>query len=184
MNKEDEILALLQEIRAFQQEAYNEWKAEMAKSEQIRQKLIADSEMRMNELLRNILGLHFNPLGGQKTHSPPDKRNCYEAREWLKINNNPSPLASNRFSDKEEAMQFIETLYQAGAKEVSVLNPVNNLDRIKDEGGPYADSLVVTLPKEKGKRKTLFKINNNEAAKEGFDSISDTGQNELDFWWD
>ena len=32
MNKEDEILALLQEIRAFQQEAYNEWKAEIGRA--------------------------------------------------------------------------------------------------------------------------------------------------------
>ncbi|MHC4216493.1 MAG: hypothetical protein ACYSWP_24340 [Planctomycetota bacterium] len=56
--------------------------------------------------------------------------------------------------------------------------------RIKDEGGPYADSLVVVLPKDKEKRKKLFEINRVEAEREGFDGMRDAGQKELFFWWD
>jgi hypothetical protein len=75
-------------------------------------------------------------------------------------------------------------LYEAGAETVHVANIQKEAWRIKDEGGPYADSLVVVLPKDKEKRKKLFEINRVEAEREGFDGMRDAGQKELFFWWD
>jgi hypothetical protein len=183
MNKEDEILELLKEIQSIQQTWYNEWKLELAKSEQIRSNVIKESEQRINQMF----GM-FSIKSGWPTQFtqelPQEKGEYYEAREWLKNNNNPSPLASNRFMDKEEALEFVERLYKAGSEKVSIVHVKDEPDRIAEEGGPYSDYLVVTLPEESKKRRALFKIHSTEAKNEGFDTGPDTGEKELFFWWD
>ncbi len=108
----------------------------------------------------------------------------YEARTWLKDNPNPYAFAGNRFETKQEALDFIERLYSAGAVTVYVTNTHNEDWRIKQEGGPYADTLIVKLPTDPQKRRVIFRINSEEAQKEGFAPDADTGQNELLFWWD
>lgn len=183
MKKEDEIIALLREIRDLQKKAYDEWKTELAKNEQIRKNAIKESEQRINQ----VFGM-FGMKSGWPMHlagePSEEKGEYYEAREWLKNNNSPSPLASNRFMDKEEALEFVEGLYEAGAEKVSVVHVKDEPDRIAEGGGPYSDYLIVTLPEEAKKRSALFKIHAVEAKNEGFDAVPDNGEKELFFWWD
>lgn len=115
----------------------------------------------------------------------PGRNNArFEAREWLKHNPNSSALAGNRFGTTEDALAFVETLYAAGAVEVYVTAILDEEWRIQQEGGPYADVLIVTLPDDAQKREHLFRIEAEEAADEGFDPTTDAGQDELLFWWD
>jgi len=65
-----------------------------------------------------------------------------------------SALATNRFKTTAEAIEAVKKLYAAGATEVKVGPVLDEPERIKKEGGPYADMLVVLFPKEK-KRKVL-----------------------------
>jgi hypothetical protein len=76
-----------------------------------------------------------------------------EALQWLKNNKNPYAFASNHFGHTQSAIVFVEKLYSAGTQTVMISNECifNEPDRIKEEGGPYADGMVVKLPKDKAK---------------------------------
>lgn len=111
-----------------------------------------------------------------------------EARQWLRTNRNPSALASNRFGRTQNAIQFVEELYAAGA--VRVLVPqdyIHDESETGDESGPYADALVVQLDLDKDASE-LMRINNEETIREGFqepwenDPLITTEW--LFFWWD
>jgi len=52
------------------------------------------------------------------------------------------------------------------------------------EGGPYADALLLRLPGDRTARDRLFEVNAREARHEGFDPERDRGQTYLYFWWD
>ena len=56
-----------------------------------------------------------------------------EARSWLRINPNPSALATNRFGTTERALAFVDGLYARGATEVLVDDP-----GVDSTGEPYA----------------------------------------------
>lgn len=107
-----------------------------------------------------------------------------EASEWLKANRNPYAFASNRFGETENAVAFVKKLYDGGAKKVYVTNIMDEQQRIREEGGPYADSLIVVLPEDQEKRAGLFRISATEAEREGLDPDVDVGQKELFLWWD
>ncbi len=106
-----------------------------------------------------------------------------EARKWISENNNSSPLATNKFDTKEKALEFVEKLYELGAELVLVDNIRDEDWRIQKEGGPYADSLKVTLPQDLEKRKKLFAFNNENVDEEEHQA-EDEGQVELLMWWD
>lgn len=108
----------------------------------------------------------------------------YEARAWLASTANPFPFASNRFASKLDAAAFIDSLYAAGADTVFVLNVQGDSAWIAQEGGPYADALLVRLPTSTDARARLFEIGAREARREGFDPDRDSGQRYLYFWWD
>jgi hypothetical protein len=108
----------------------------------------------------------------------------YEAIDWLESNPSPYALAGNRFYSTEDAIAFVEKLYEAGATEVFVTNIYDEDWRIEAEGGPYADTLIVHLPQDSEKRKKLFQISNDEAVREGFSPERDVGQETLLLWWD
>jgi hypothetical protein len=59
----------------------------------------------------------------------------YEAQAWLRANQNPSPLASNRFGPKPSAVAFIDSLYRLGAETVYVVNVEEDSSWILQEGG-------------------------------------------------
>lgn len=107
-----------------------------------------------------------------------------EAREWLQTNPNPSALASNRFGDSKNALKFVNLLYDKGAVEVFVSNIYDEEWRISEEGGPYADVIIIKMPTDFITRIKLFFIVNCEAIREGFSPEFDHGQKELLLWWD
>jgi hypothetical protein len=107
----------------------------------------------------------------------------YEAREWLSTNPSEWCLASNRFASKTEASRFVEGLYEAGAETVWVLNVTADSATIALEGGPYADALLVRLPREGDPRRAVLAIAGAEALREGFEPESDTGQDFTFLWW-
>lgn len=108
----------------------------------------------------------------------------FEARAWLASNGNPYPLAGNRFDSKEAASAFVDSLYDAGADTVWVLNVDKDSVSVEREGGPYADALLVRLPTNRAARSRLFDFGAREARSEGFDPERDRGQRYLYFWWD
>lgn len=108
----------------------------------------------------------------------------YEAGSWLAVNENPSALASNRFGSTDSASAYVRRLYDAGAEVVYVSNVMADAQTISDEGGPYADVLVVVLPEDPAQRAGLFGIINAELLREGFDTVRDRRQSEVLLWWD
>lgn len=105
------------------------------------------------------------------------------ALAWLRSNRNESALATNRFGGTSTAIAFVNRLHSAGAIEVYVADPLAEPERIREEGGPYADTLVVALPTDPEQRAELFAIFAAEAASEGFDPSRDIGQSMELLWW-
>ena len=130
-------------------------------------------------LLLLLLGACGNELARYEGQGPR-----HEARVWLAGTANPFPLASNRFDTKAAAAAFIDSLYAAGADTVWVLNVAQDSALVADEGGPYADALLVRLPSDRAARSRLFAFGAREARHEGFDPDRDSGQRYLYFWWD
>ncbi len=115
--------------------------------------------------------------------SPP------EAREWLASNANPHPLASNRFGGREEAQQFVESLYAAGATIVHITMIHDEPWRIEQEGGPYAESLLMKLPNQAAARDRILAIAEEEMRNEGFleddEHLEDkVSEDSISLWWD
>jgi hypothetical protein len=81
-----------------------------------------------------------------------------EALKWLTENKNKSAFASNCFGNTKSAIDFVKKLYKAGAAKVEVDGLFDEDWRIKEEGGPYADVLLVHLPKNKSKRLELVPV--------------------------
>lgn len=101
-----------------------------------------------------------------------------EARDWLTRNSHPYALASKRFETTNDALEFVNEMYRAGASAVLVKEI-----RQEAEGG-YTDTLIVQLPDDKTAREKIFAISNLEARREGYSPETDSGQDELLLWWD
>lgn len=92
-----------------------------------------------------------------------------EAKEWLENNGQAAALASNRFASTQEALEFVNTLYAAGARLVMI--PADSIrdDEIeRAQGGPYADALIIELDPEKDSAEVL-RLYKQEALSEGYD---------------
>ncbi len=89
-------------------------------------------------------------------------KNCAEARQWLGAAKNPDLRSLARFRTAKTALQFVETLYAAGAE--TVIAAVIYSGR---RGKQFADRLLVKLPKVSAKRKALRKICQDLCAKRG-----------------
>ncbi|MFO1488725.1 MAG: hypothetical protein U1F65_09630 [Verrucomicrobiota bacterium] len=111
-------------------------------------------------------------------------RKGYEATKWIATTGNHAPFASNHFKSREEALAFIRSLYRLGATAVFAAHIRDEPERIKDEGGPYSDSLFVYLPSDRSRRKALFEVEAREAKSEGFAPTEDNGQDRFLLWWD
>ena len=85
-----------------------------------------------------------------------------EARQWLSTAKNPDLRSLAKFRTAKAALQFVETLYAAGAETV-VAAPIYAGRR----GKQFADRLLVKLPKAPSKRKALRKICQDLCAKRG-----------------
>jgi hypothetical protein len=91
-------------------------------------------------------------------------------------------LAGNRFGTSALGLAFIEELYAAGARTVSV--PGDTIDPGTDDYPAHSDTLIVRLPKDPEARKRLLEIANREAEREGMEGEPDEGQSEVRLWWD
>jgi hypothetical protein len=110
-----------------------------------------------------------------------------EALNWLKNNRNESALASNRFGPTENAVRFVQGLYNAGALRVVIprANITDDEDTQKWEGGPYADAVVVELPQNSGRRGKVWEICAREIRREGFDPADGADdEGKVFLWWD
>ena len=85
-----------------------------------------------------------------------------EARQWLSAAKNPDLRSLARFRTAKAALQFVETLYAAGAETV-----IAALIYAGRRGKQFADRLLVKLPKSPAKRKTLRRICQDLCAKRG-----------------
>jgi hypothetical protein len=85
-----------------------------------------------------------------------------EARKWLSAAKNPDLRSLARFRTAKAALQFVETLYAAGAETV-----VAALIYTGKRGKQFADRLLVKLPKASAKRKALRKMCQDLCAKRG-----------------
>ncbi len=109
-----------------------------------------------------------------------------EAREFLGV---AGGFANNHFggdSGNANALGFVERLYAAGATKVEVAGILAEPGRIKRDGGPYADTLIVSLPNDE-----VMNAVANLAAGEGSDELTlrrdeddedDVGTYRI--WWD
>lgn len=79
------------------------------------------------------------------------KPNGFEALAWLtKTTGKGSVRSLGRFKSERQATQFVEELYEAGAVEVIAPDTYAN-----SKGDQFADCLVVRLPKDARRRKTI-----------------------------
>jgi hypothetical protein len=108
----------------------------------------------------------------------------YEALGWLEDNPNEYASAGNRFEDSQDAKEFIQNLYDLGATQVFITGIFDEEWRIKEEGGPYADTLIVTLPADSDKREAIIKIYREEYEREYGEEATDLIGDTLYFWWD
>jgi hypothetical protein len=117
-----------------------------------------------------------------------------EAKEWLNSSKNECALAGNRFENTEDAIEFVEMLYEKGAIRITIEPMEGRTD--------YADTLIVELPQDKSKRDEILKIYYEEMENElgsidelllssGFPAdeieiIKEEAQNSdvIEFWWD
>lgn len=109
-----------------------------------------------------------------------------EARRWLNRNKNKHAFAGNRFADNKETLQFVENLYENGAIEVIVDNIFKERWRIKENGGPYADTLIVLVPQDNVQKEKLIQISRNEynLSSAGFEDVIDDEHTVMILWWD
>ena len=93
----------------------------------------------------------------------------FEALEWLKNNNNPSALATDRFGETIHAIKFVEKLYELGAIKVSVIGILDEPERVEEEGGAYASSLIVELPKDAENHNKIMEFYKKEMEEQGIE---------------
>jgi hypothetical protein len=119
-------------------------------------------------------------------------KHTVEALQWLRDNRNNAALAGNRFHSTQEAIEFVQCLYDAGAEAVAI--PIKRIFseawRIEQEGGPYTETLLVKLPKELEKRRAVWRICEREYQREYGEEWEQSPEDFIpssgivDLWWD
>jgi hypothetical protein len=109
-----------------------------------------------------------------------------EACRWLSETRNQHAFAGNRFDSNEAAVSFVQNLYQNGAREVIIDNIYQEKWRIRECGGPYADTLIILMTEEDLQRKNLIDIFQNEYSQSlaGFEGMVDDASGIIILWWD
>jgi hypothetical protein len=83
-----------------------------------------------------------------------EKHNQREARKWLaKKTGDLTARSLGRFKREKDAAKFVQALYRAGA--VKVIAPDIYRNKARDQ---FADSLLVQLPNNGAKRKTIRRV--------------------------
>ena len=102
----------------------------------------------------------------------------YEAKVFL--SKDKRGLTVNRFKSRNEAFDLINKLYNAGAKIVFI----TGIYQYISDDEMCADKFIIELPEDTKKRIAMFALCNEEIVNEGFDPLNDTGQKEIELWWD
>ena len=121
---------------------------------------------------------------GERNKHMQDNYDGPEALHWLEQNKNVYALASNHFESTIKVIEFVKLLYSKGAKEVRISKESIRDDEktISNEGGPYADAIVVVLPLEKDKAKDILELCQKESDP-GYDK-PEIKDNMIFLWWD
>ncbi len=127
-----------------------------------------------------LLGLYYVEGVDENHELAAEYKQGPEALKWLRKNDSESALASNRFGETRDAMQFVEQLYRAGAARVIVPQPAIRSDEIET----YADALVVTLPTDPTKRDRVWKLCAQELKRGGENPGDNATQDHVLLWWD
>jgi hypothetical protein len=109
-----------------------------------------------------------------------------EAKQWLERNRNPSAFASNRFGTTENAIAFVAAIYDAGASYVLIPKDSICPEMEAEEGGPYADAMVIDLEATKDTSEVI-RLYKDEAVSEGYDLSAENPVVDgrwLYMWWD
>ena len=103
-----------------------------------------------------------------------------EAYEFLRTNRNPRAFA--HFGRTDDALAFVNDLYQLGAARVEVDGILTAPWIIRQEGGPYADTLYVTVLDDVA---TAIRVMV-RAAKEHPDEVDvlERDRSTVRLWWD
>jgi hypothetical protein len=99
-----------------------------------------------------------SPGPGGSGDTPTDYNAQYEALDWLSQNDSVSALAGNRFYTTGEAIDFVKSLYSAGADTVWVTGIVEEASPDGEKSGPYADTLIVKLPEDTARQDKIKAI--------------------------
>lgn len=107
-----------------------------------------------------------------------------EAHAWLASNPSDHALAIKRFGTTGLALDFVRRLYKLGAEDVRVGNVCNDIERIQRDNGPYADMLIVKLPKDAESRTNLYDVFVYEMQDgQGLELAEFERADELILWW-
>lgn len=125
------------------------------------------------------------PLFTRDDLLPGPRETVAEACAWLRANWSEHAFATNRFGTTATAITFVDQLYALGATHVCVDNAVLLPNH---DWTPYADTLLVGVPGDPGKRSALFDFMKHVAKpdEDGGDDhlLIDSGQTEVRLWWD
>src|SRR5262245_11657656 len=127
-----------------------------------------------------LFGIRYYEQKEGQGELPAEYTQGPEARQWLQNNKSDSALASNRFGETRNALEFVKQLYQAGATKVIV--PLGMIQA--DEVESYADGLVVTLPTDPDKRQRVWKLCVEELRREGDRPPATAPADNVLLWWD
>jgi hypothetical protein len=110
-----------------------------------------------------------------------------EALQWLR-KQTTEQFMPPRFPKTEDAIKFVEQLYEAGAVEVTLLCGFDQSGYMNQSGTFVAVTLDVTLPRAVMLREKLFHIYNSETTQHrnvfsNGQQISDQGEESLMFYW-
>jgi hypothetical protein len=100
-----------------------------------------------------------------------------EALSWLKGGNKKSYRYLAEWTT-EQSIEWVECLYERGAAEVWAVE----FDR--NAGYESINTLIVTLPPDKKKRRSVLELTNRQIHDDGFDPEEDYGQRHLYVWFD
>jgi hypothetical protein len=105
-----------------------------------------------------------------------------DAREWLRAHPSQHAFASNRFPTTQDALAFVERLYELGATKVTIENVMMlpNHDWL-----PYADTLIVTPPGGPARHALVeFIEEEGKPDEDDGEAFGDRGEEHFQVWWD
>jgi hypothetical protein len=127
-----------------------------------------------------LLGLTYVEGIEENYELPAEYTQGPEALNWLRKNESESALASNRFGETRNAIQFVQQLYHAGAARVII--PLATIQ--SDEFETYADSVVVSLPSDPVKRDRVWRLCAEELKRAGENPPDSPDEDPVLLWWD